>query len=783
MPDHTELTIRETTDERTSGIVFGLRDALCQEAHGIMGKMAELLACHHLAMVLPDFSGAEMPDESRFRTIMEKLREYYRSYSPGFCCYAEGRFGNLVTSCLDEGGNFEKPPLLYCLLVFPYSKDKEAEAAGFSCDNEREDETVRTVQGVAEVDNYALIFRFGLASFVRTFPFASEVERDSVEMTDRNETADSFREDRSFQAASFFIRHFEQAEKRTWEIVSDADHYNDDAAVLAHVLCTITLKGCPEAPLRIKDLADEIERDICREGVPEKAKRDMEEERDLIHRTADIIREKWKSSWPDRCFWEAVAADSGHPGSRRRLFDHLVSDFNEQEREKVLASLREEAQEGHSYASIFLGVLAEMKEPGDPEMALSFYREAAGYADPEGDYRIGRLLEYRLNQTERAIFFYRKASDAGYLPAMVRMTSHLEKKQSGSEDRIELIALYEEIAYQFNLFFAWKRLGELQEEDADFYGAAEAYRMPQECERGIEREEKNWSYGVGTDRYGIFPADYDFQDTDACEMAVRLGKLLMKDPDLLWDVSALDVFREAAEYVLGVTLNDKEEIEDCIAAVRRQGDTSADAGEAVFYAGLCSLKGIGCKQHAGKAFACFRLAGELGYAGDTNYVDFLNESEEFLRSVQKKPSGKERRQEALYRLKLLTLMGMDERIYQRFEQEGVISFISDEGEIDIPDPDDERDGLILKEIRRMEQLHHATAYLVSLSYVMTTVDVSMFYVSSEASEWQFDRDQLSDMSPFVYAFNIDPMDDETSIDAEIGPIGIAVSDSGMERFW
>lgn len=93
--------------------------------------------------------------------------------------------------------------------------------------------------------------------------------------------------------------------------------------------------------------------------------------------------------------------------------------------------------------------------------------------------------------------------------------------------------------------------------------------------------------------------------------------------------------------------------------------------------------------------------------------------------------------------------------------------------------------LILKEIALMEHMHSATVYFVHISggitYGMYTVRVSLFYVSSEISEWEWDREQLMNREPFVYAFDLRSSEEDYC--ADIGPVGFSIEDGQMRRLW
>jgi hypothetical protein len=81
----------------------------------------------------------------------------------------------------------------------------------------------------------------------------------------------------------------------------------------------------------------------------------------------------------------------------------------------------------------------------------------------------------------------------------------------------------------------------------------------------------------------------------------------------------------------------------------------------------------------------------------------------------------------------------------------------------------------------MERMHKATVYLVNISHGFGAVYISLFYVSHDVSEWEWDREQLMNFEPFVYAFDVDLMNENYL--PEIGRIGITIEDENIIRDW
>jgi hypothetical protein len=129
-------------------------------------------------------------------------------------------------------------------------------------------------------------------------------------------------------------------------------------------------------------------------------------------------------------------------------------------------------------------------------------------------------------------------------------------------------------------------------------------------------------------------------------------------------------------------------------------------------------------------------------------------------------------------------MGLPESIVTDFQKERILYVAESDYDELRPFPDDDPDDyqkLILKEISRMERMHKATVYLVNISHGFGAVYISLFYVSYDVSEWEWDREQLMNFEPFVYAFDVDLMNENYL--PEIGRIGITIEDENIIRDW
>ena len=239
----------------------------------------------------------------------------------------------------------------------------------------------------------------------------------------------------------------------------------------------------------------------------------------------------------------------------------------------------------------------------------------------------------------------------------------------------------------------------------------------------------------------------------------------------------------AAEEELSHVLDDEEDEEDCRKDVQRGDRKNPIAGEAMYDLGICRMHGTGCEQKPASAIACLRLAESLGNEKAGEELSFWKEAQQFLEEAQDHEADESmRRKEAMYRLQMLTHMGLSETALEAFSKNGTICFAYDDDcGVSFPDPEEERTREIQDEIKTLEHMHNATAYLVQMTAPLWVTHVSVCYVSACTDEWKFDRKQILDLSPYVYAF--DMQYDSKDYCADIGPIGISVHQGGMERTW
>ena len=756
LADGSTVIMQSAVRDTTNGIVFFFWDSASSASHLDDDQMAVILGAHDIALVTLDIGKDETWDGTRCREAFTLVKDRFAKYDPWFAFMAEGRACGPLYECLQRSEVYELAYLFMnpgMVIRFPESFPTKK---------------VRLFSQATRM-GWEFDAPVWMKSFAGSDPSVSETH----------------------EAATFILRCFWHTRERAWEcfssILQEEDFLEASPVLQTRDLVERLLNGNVEAAIWLQENWEYLFTKEETKWISPEKWMEEEEARYLLLDLKETIRKGWRQNWPERFFFEAVAADKGHPMARRKLMCHLLDDLTEEEREAVLTILPFEAKEKHSYACVFLGLLAESGqypyEKPEPETALVYYREAAALCDPEGNYRAGRLMEYHFHNQEEAFQLYRKASETGYPPAVAKRAHELSLYPDRADYSDERLELYEELAEKEDLYLAWMRLARGREEKKDWEGAASAYAGALASAWDDERIEESWSYPIGNDREGVFLLDEQWEVPDITFLQIHLGKILYEYPKLEDDTSAAEYFQMAAEEALHETLEEREEIEACRRTIEKSGYKDPNVGEALYFLGECKTEGKGCEQNPAAGMACYFLAEQLGFEKAGEKTVFWKEAKHFLKDVQGREADEAmRRKEAVYQLQMLTAMGLDEEAVEKFALDGTVCFAYDDDYgVSLPDPEDERTRVILDEIRMMEHVHDATAYLVQIAWDFGVTHVSVFFVAARTDEWEFYRDQLLDAKPYVYAFDLRYDSDEYC--ADIGPIGICFENGRMERVW
>ena len=826
LPDGTALICRDTVTGLTNGIIFCFEDPSSDPDSPKISEMAERFSRRFIALVrvgwpesLPAAEGTVNAENTAFvQTMLETLKEHYSRFDPWFLCYADGFPAQLIFTCFKEYG----PAFLDYSLIGTGWDEIIKETSAFS-----RSVIASALSSTWQFDHCGMIYPY---------------------------------EDGAWD---FLQNAFFGLKKRVWrnrfdEAVNGSPWADYSSSEQTEELTALALEGCPEACIELqysyKYVAEESAGELTWEELSLL---------EMYDSAAAVLAAEWPEAWPPNKFWMAAAARFGHPGARMALADDLTgSSLLPELREILIRNLEMESDAGFSYASVLLGLLAEpglpvFRDRQNPAKAASFYRRAAELGDPEGNYRLGKLIEYgpavqeilakELSAGDPSVacadcsdlfadllendpmllndpmLFYEKAADAGYLPAMIRLVCHLETVPENERDLSRIESLYDEITSAEEIGWCLARLGLCREALGDTRGAAEAY----ECALynspiGNDSLCEEWSYSFGIDRfysslmpeneilltaYPYFPAARPLSEQF---VNLRLGRLLMDDPDLSSDTAPAECFGQAVKKILKDYEKYRAASPDAVhsgadtafpGASRSDENTSSSEAdfivtdpeirEALYQYGLCCLKGIQCEPDMKKGFLCMELAALSGDERAAGYASFLKEAVQFRKAcsdTQPFADKAMRLREAYFRLRLLSIMGLSENIVTDFAEKGILYAADEDLDGPGPFPGDEPgdyEKLILREIDRMERMHSATVYFINISggltYGMYTVRVSLFYVSREISEWEWDREQLMNREPFVYAFDLRSFQDDYC--ADIGPVGFSIEDGQMRRLW
>ena len=128
----------------------------------------------------------------------------------------------------------------------------------------------------------------------------------------------------------------------------------------------------------------------------------------------------------------------------------------------------------------------------------------------------------------------------------------------------------------------------------------------------------------------------------------------------------------------------------------------------------------------------------------------------------------------------MNMMGLPEFVKKAYLENGFRCILGDCGIYTAEEPEDELYQDITNKISQMEDGHDSSVYL-ALAADGIPVNVSLFYVSSYVSDWDFERDQLISFEPYVYVFGTGAFAD--AVCTEVGPIGISICEEYLERIW
>ena len=140
-------------------------------------------------------------------------------------------------------------------------------------------------------------------------------------------------------------------------------------------------------------------------------------------------------------------------------------------------------------------------------------------------------------------------------------------------------------------------------------------------------------YEVWNDRvHGvILPEDEDAEDEK--EAYFNLGRLLMENPSIrrISDWTPAECFREAAEEIVDrmEAWQEGDEEESVYTGI----SASTDAARAIYYYGLCQLKGEIRSKGMRQTAICFKAAASFGVEEAVPYAAFFDEAMEiFIKS-------------------------------------------------------------------------------------------------------------------------------------------------------
>ena len=781
LEDGMSFDVLDTVDQDTSAIAFYFTDSAFEQSRERITDLAHCLAEKHVAVmafqtpaVFSQQAGKAEPEDISFmKEIVKALSAFYKKYRSWFLFYAEGYPVEIIYADLTHRGRYSSrwesdtlDALKYCLVrdkpqeeIEPMHDYRHRMYGGWLCQE----------KGMVYYERYPA---FDRVSFV-----SENLPTEAI--------------------STYFFDALRPAKKNAWDLILENGIDNADCwdfsyerrffgdegdekpeAIDLLISMAADFEGCGIAAATLHSLLTDI---------------GLDEYETSVNMVQDIFPDRLRI-WPKNLFWLALAADCGYTPARTALFnEHL----NLREMESLLPGFLEEISGGHSYAAILAGLAAEsgaihhkgevyFQPPCDEDvdLAWSFYKQAASMGDPEGWYRLGRLAEYSKHLPDDAFVFYRKAADDNFLPALIKVTEYLEKLSEDCEEKGELLFLYDEIAkiekirpLLMRMAFCNERAGKLEE-------SAEAYEMAIGCDDPFLAEQ-DWMYEVWNDRvHGvILPEDEDAEDEK--EAYFNLGRLLMENPSIrrISDWTPAECFREAAEEIVDrmEAWREDEEAESVYTGI----SASTDAAKAIYYYGLCQLKGEIRSKGMTQTAICFKAAASFGVEEAVPYAAFFDEAEAFLQEALKQfPEGdapeEMRRREAGYRLQLLNMMGLPEFVKKAYLENGFRCILGDCGIYMAEEPEDEWYQEITKQISRMEYGHDASVYL-ALAADGIPVNVSLFYVSSYVSDWAFERDQLISFEPYVYVFGTGLYAD--AVCTEVGPIGISIREECLERIW
>lgn len=104
--------------------------------------------------------------------------------------------------------------------------------------------------------------------------------------------------------------------------------------------------------------------------------------------------------------------------------------------EEAIPLLRSLAKGGSEYACVYLAWLYQngLGVPQDHHEAQTWYRVVADTGSPIGQHYLGSLLR-KLNQFEEAFTWHKRSADAGYLPAIYRLSRMYAYGQGVTKDK------------------------------------------------------------------------------------------------------------------------------------------------------------------------------------------------------------------------------------------------------------------------------------------------------------------------------------------------------------
>lgn len=811
LEDGLSFDILDTVDQYTSAIAFCFSDPAAAGSKEKITELAHCLEAKHVAVlafetpiVFRHQSGEEgcvSPDpEDVFimQSIMKALVKMYEKYRSWFLCYAEGYLAELIYADIIE--RREKLfALKYCLV-----KEDPHEDPDFRNDYSSRTYSFRLFQEDGFYEKWL-------------YPSFSRVDYISEDLQPKD-------------ICACFCDALRPAKKKAWEIMIHSGYEGEllwDNSYVRKAFCvndsetpdwidillsmTLDFEGCGHA-------ACLLHFEMKNTG------------RNIYERTVNLVRDVFHDRswiWPKRLFWLVIAAEKGFTSARTVLFNEYL---NLKDMDCLLPCLLDEISCGHSYAAVFAGLAAESgyicyegwdtgicradhgksisaerdafpegflddvfynKHPfgvnsfTDMDLAWFFYKQAASMGDPEGWYRLGRIAEYRERRPDEAVYYYRKAAEDSFLPALIKVAEYLERLPDDREEKEELRFLYDEIADIEEIRPVLMKMAQYKEKNGLTDEAMAAYEMAINCNGDPIKAEEGWAYCIWNDRmHRVIIPDED-EVSDEKDIYLGLGRLLMENPSM-WNQSQwtpAECFREAAGEL--EDLADEWEKGANREKLSARVSVSTNEAYAMYYLGLCKLKGYERSNSMRQIANYFRIADCFGIAEARQYRQFFDEAEDYLTEVKRlSPDGEAtaqmRQKEAEYRLQLLVMMGLPDRVREAYQETGFRCMTGDCGFYSSEEQKDELYEEIAEEISLMEHRHDASVYLV-LATDGVPVNVSLFYVSSCIDEWPFERDQLASSEPYTYVFGA--RFGKEYVCTEIGPIGISVTDGYMERVW